>query len=663
MSEQIKNNLWSLVENSNVYSFEKNPLPVFAILSLRTYSALSDTDKSLIMNNEDWKDFISMGIRNCGLMNENASEEETSFYETFLNIIISEVNSDIELLSEIIDFFAEKYFSIISKCKNIPMMSEELSNLMYWFALGEECLTNDTAIYNPYAGYAQFGKEHNKGLKLQLGYSLDDEKDPEKREETKDWYKEGAWYHGIESDAILRFIANLRLLVNSPMNLDQMYIREGDPLTDSMEGYKGGWTFIATPPFESFTKATKADVELVSKLVDKFNQTEAMECCYLLLPKCFCYDNLHREIRRYWVCRGLLRKVVELPNKLFKNDLDAVIIYLSKSSYECGIRVIDANQFMKDGKLQDWDLLRFNVSDENNKCGTFIGDYTISQCDYCVLPSMYLEPYVVQKGNDFLLKCYDKYYSFLESQRNSEERRIAHRDISGQLSHMLGATYHKISDAISELKYTEGMENTYCILRDCFDYMKRLINTIDEDFSTADMSVEEISVNDFFKSYTKGWSVYGKKNFNVFYETNVDNDTTFQVNEVFLKVLLDALLENANRHGFGNEEIQNPQIKISTSYTTVNNVECIQISVANNGVPFPEDFSLEQYISEGEFGGESGHTGRGGFHVYQITKRHKGYLSLNSDSEWNVNFDIMIPVEYYQKCETEKFKVYGKEYM
>ena len=125
MSEQIKNNLWSLVENSNVYSFEKNPLPVFAILSLRTYSALSDTDKSLIMNNEDWKDFISMGICNCGLMNENASEEEeTSFYETFLNRIISEVNSDIELLSEIIDFFAEKYFSIISKCKNIPMMSE-----------------------------------------------------------------------------------------------------------------------------------------------------------------------------------------------------------------------------------------------------------------------------------------------------------------------------------------------------------------------------------------------------------------------------------------------------------------------------------------------------------------------------------------------------------
>ena len=165
------------------------------------------------------------------------------------------------------------------------------------------------------------------------------------------------------------------------------------------------------------------------------------------------------------------------------------------------------------------------------------------------------------------------------------------------------------------------------------------------------------------ESYIQGWSVYGKKNFKVIFETDVSDNTTFKVNDVFLKVLLDALLENANRHGFGDGDIQNPQIKIMTSYAIVNNTECIKISVANNGIPFPDSFTLEQYIREGEFGGKSGHTGRGGYHVYQITKRHKGYLALNGDSEWNVNFDIMIPVEYYQECETEKFKVYGKEYM
>ena len=90
---------------------------------------------------------------------------------------------------------------------------------------------------------------------------------------------------------------------------------------------------------------------------------------------------------------------------------------------------------------------------------------------------------------------------------------------------------------------------------------------------------------------------------------------------------------------------------------------CILISIANNGASFPKDFTIEKYIREGEFGGKNGHTGRGGHHVYQIAKRHQGYISLGSDDRWNVKINIMIPIEYYDECETEKIVEYGEDYM
>jgi sensor histidine kinase regulating citrate/malate metabolism len=130
-----------------------------------------------------------------------------------------------------------------------------------------------------------------------------------------------------------------------------------------------------------------------------------------------------------------------------------------------------------------------------------------------------------------------------------------------------------------------------------------------------------------------------------------------------MKVLLDAVLNNANKHGFNGIEVQNPQILISTSYTIVNKMPCVLMSIANNGASFPTGFTIEQYVREGEFGGTSGNTGRGGYHVYQIAKRHQGYISISSDDEWNVKINVMIPIEYYDECEIEKILEYGEKYM
>lgn len=653
MSEQIKNSLWSLVENSNVYSFEKNPLPVFYLFT-QYYLSIS-TDKTINDYPEQWKNVFEE-LKNSF---DEVNDETKDFFRKF-SWKLYDINRNESLLADVVNYFAEKFFMLkVNSCANI-VLTQKLESFIYWYAAGTEACTTELAIYNPYAQFATWGKMHANGLGLQLRDSLYWDTMNE-RHKSISLFKEHSWYHGIENDSTDRLIGCVNLLVNNPINLEQMFIHCGDFIDDDIDGFYGNWTLISTPPTISYKEPDSSLVQLITKLVEKFANAEGMYDAFLILPKYVCYDNAFSNLRRKIVCKGLLASVIELPEEAFKTPSNHVLFHLSKSEYECGTKFINAIPFFE--KDNDNHLLYICIENEQSEYSKIIGDYTVAQCDYCLLPSIYVKPEEFESDNEDLHKFHEKFQNLLDSQQKSEKKRQEHRDISGQLSHMLGATYHKISDAISELKYTEGQEETYCILRDSFDYMKRLINTVDEDFTSADMILEELAVNKFMESYIQGWSVYGKKNFKVIFETDVSDNTTFKVNDVFLKVLLDALLENANRHGFGDGDIQNPQIKIMTSYAIVNNTECIKISVANNGIPFPDSFTLEQYIREGEFGGKSGHTGRGGYHVYQITKRHKGYLALNGDSEWNVNFDIMIPVEYYQECETEKFKVYGKEYM
>lgn len=653
MREEVKsvaNNLWSIVDNSDVYSFEKKPLVVFRMF-VSIYLQLSQHEDLPAI----WLNYLRELL---DYTNQDFEEEASSeLFDQFIEALHTEVH-EVNVLSEIVDFFIDKYITISTSNTDIPVISNELINFIYWYATGVEACTTELAIYNPYAGYGALVKEHNLQLKSQLENSIENENDMKEISSIEESFKSNSWYHGVENNVTLRLMANTRLLINEPLNWEQMFVHAGKPEKEDMNDFSGGWTLITMPQLNSYKEVHESDVKVVSSLVEKFIDATGMVDAFIVLPKFFCYDKSYYSLRRKLVRRGILGSVVELRKESFKNPFDGVIVHLCKSSLEDNTILVDGQECNDRDELLDVCL----EEEKSDICFT-VEDYLLAQCDYCLLPSLYISGNKGLPDNEDLNICYTKYQSLMDLQAKSEEKRIAHRNISGQLSHMLGATYHKIYDAISELKYAEGFEDTYFVLHDSFDYMKRLINTIDEDFSTATMNFDEVSVNDFIKSYCRGWSVYGKKAFSVYYESNIGDDTTFKIDEVFMKVLLDAILVNANKHGFVDNDIQSPQIKITTAYTRINNIECINLCVANNGVPFPENFTMEKYIKEGEFGGNSGNTGRGGYHVYLITKRHKGYISLSKDNEWNVKLNIMIPIEFYDESETEKFIEYEEEYM
>lgn len=247
------------------------------------------------------------------------------------------------------------------------------------------------------------------------------------------------------------------------------------------------------------------------------------------------------------------------------------------------------------------------------------------------------------------------------AEEEAEKKRFAHREASSDISHMLGTTFHKIEICLMKLEEIEEALPVVAQMKDCIEYMTRFIDSVGQNFSDLKnkrIGMVKTKVNDFINQYCAGWKNYGKNTFEVQYDSSIDNNTTFMIHEVLMKVLLDTLLDNVYRHGFDRVKSPNHKVKISTSYASMDNKKYVLLSVANNGKPFPKDFTIEKYISRGEYCGESGRTGLGGNHVYSIAKAHKGFINLTSDEEWNVIVEILLPVTYYNECSTDKFTAY-----
>lgn len=241
----------------------------------------------------------------------------------------------------------------------------------------------------------------------------------------------------------------------------------------------------------------------------------------------------------------------------------------------------------------------------------------------------------------------------------AEKQRAAHREVSSDLSHMLGTTFDKIGDSLADLKNMDNCQELAAQLRDNFDFMKRMLDSVGKDYSNVRIKRVEKEVNAFFQNYCDSWMNFGKNTFEVHYETTVSDESTFEIDEDLMKILLDTLFDNAYRHGFERRKAPDHQVLLKTSIVSMDDQKYVLLSVSNNGKPFPDDFTLQRYISRGEFCGESGRTGLGGNHVYSIAKRHDGFINLTSSPEWPVIIEVLIPVEYDADVEPNNVVVYA----
>ena len=234
----------------------------------------------------------------------------------------------------------------------------------------------------------------------------------------------------------------------------------------------------------------------------------------------------------------------------------------------------------------------------------------------------------------------------------SKERKIL-KKTSSDLIHMLGTPYTRINNALELLALDVNDEGKSRVeyIRDNFGYIKRLIEMNGANFN--DYPKTKINIVKFMEQYILGWENYGSKTFSI--ELSCDGkferENTILANETALSIMMDCLLDNANRHGFHKTKSPDNKVKIHLDLTTLGKEHAVIIAVGNNGKPMPKDFSIDDYITSGKFGTDTGRSGLGGSHVYKIVSSMDGTLDFISEAvsseekdEWWTTFMITIPL-------------------
>lgn len=234
----------------------------------------------------------------------------------------------------------------------------------------------------------------------------------------------------------------------------------------------------------------------------------------------------------------------------------------------------------------------------------------------------------------------------------SKERKML-KKTSSDLIHMMGTPYIRINNALDLLSQDVDNEckSRISYIRDNFGYIKRLIEMNGANFN--DYPKAKVNIVDFMERYIHGWENYGSKTFSIefYYDGDFERENTILANETALAIMMDCLLDNANRHGFHKTKSPDNKVKIRLDQTTLGNKRVVIIAVGNNGKPMPKDFSIDDYITSGKFGTDTGRSGLGGSHVYKIVSSMDGTLDFISEAvsseekdEWWTTFMITVPL-------------------
>ena len=237
--------------------------------------------------------------------------------------------------------------------------------------------------------------------------------------------------------------------------------------------------------------------------------------------------------------------------------------------------------------------------------------------------------------------------------RAAEDARYQIGKAGSDIAHMLGATFKKQNEIISQFRYLEPGSDKYqsyvTSLIDTAQYVNRVITSVGKDLAKAKITLRKTDISSEVEDYIRAWGNFnGTTDFTLITQDLTNHDVAVKMDTLLFRILMDTLIDNAWRHGFDQGNYQSEDgnmIAIRLSPVLVDDKPYLCLSVMNNGHPLDDHYSVRDYIERGNFKGDSGRTGLGGNHVYTIAKRHNGFFALNSEQDWNFVADVLLPVE------------------
>lgn len=272
----------------------------------------------------------------------------------------------------------------------------------------------------------------------------------------------------------------------------------------------------------------------------------------------------------------------------------------------------------------------------------------MSLSGYMQLPIVIDSP---EKQREFVNKEIQNYEQKINAEREADAIRLGVKQNVSDLEHMLGSTQLRISKIITRLENATPLSDNYPhlvkSLKDNVEYMNRIIHYNSARIESESFNIKDNDILEFINSYVDGWNNYGGEYFELSIRHSLKKNIILSFDKTLLTVMFDSILNNAIRHGFHKRKnyTDHNKVEINLSVTEYNSSFHLLITVANNGDPIVEGFTIDDYISRGRYTTSTGRSGLGGHHVYQIVKGHDGYMYLDSNKLWNMIVEILLPIK------------------
>ena len=195
--------------------------------------------------------------------------------------------------------------------------------------------------------------------------------------------------------------------------------------------------------------------------------------------------------------------------------------------------------------------------------------------------------------------------------------------------------------------------------RDANKIVKAVSSQLKVDTGIDSKKLSPIEIIGFLENYSKEYNDRSELNFSVNFEFDeevfVDNGLRVKTfilgNDELLRDLFDNLIENARRHAFGEGNKNRIEIFIMKNSELEDDVE-VQVLVSNTGKPFPEDFTINEFIRKGSKYGDNAGDGFGGWYINEIVKRLNGDFDIIDEtsgeglpgSDLATSFEINFPI-------------------
>lgn len=618
--------LWDILSYAKHYSFAENPLPIFYILHARYCDLNIDLNQFDDFQIESTFATINNNP-NINLLKEfpkgcfESTKEDCEFFDYFCSLLnfgyiyaadyrqnysihycFRRINYKL-IHPFVVEYFIQKYIHLH---KSNYEFSESFIDKI------RDKLEFDCDYYIPYSGFSSIAL-------FLLNYSYD-------------W--EAISLSCSESNPMYSLISKVRLcsyghncnLISSSFDVDK---------NATYDFYTKA--IISVPPIglkvqRENSNGELIDIDAAEDLITRFIEDDKLDSAYLVLPMNFARSSKFKEVRQKLVEGKLIRSIDLIPEGSFMSSSTAgILICLGKRNDSDTIKFI-----FEEGKYTD--ILYKNIS---------INDFVLDPMRY------YSDVKIDGNKRSYHI---DK-LTWQPTIEQTETTEDVSASMTSDLIHCLGPIFNRINSTIE----INSDNDDFKLIKDNISYMTRVIKAFGADFSSYRTNKEEIGVNDFFQEYYSSLQSCNSSIFKVEYNSELSDDTTFEIDEDVVRIMLDTILDNAYRHGFKKAKDIDARVGITTSCKKVKGRDYILIEVANNGLPFPNDLTFEKFITRGEFCGENGHTGLGGNHIFNIIKLHDGYLNVTKSAKWNVIFDVLIPAEYISDEDMNNITDYENE--